>query len=264
MGNKAVSKQARRAAREAAAAAQEEVIRRTKANVEDLAAFFDARDRADAVDEWLAERQQALAEQAAQRRAGQRLQCGTALRAMRDRGETLREIAHGRYQRESGPGVDSRSRITGGRYRAGPGDRGSGRAGAATDARQSRGRHGERARSTGRWGRRSRPRREPSAARAAVSVGVGIMTATGGTVPLDAESSRSHGGFATATAGGRSAGALRGAAAVRSRTSFAVRAGRAARSGVQRSARTDMVDFGCVAAAHGSWCGPTVMRSPRL
>lgn len=93
MGNKAVSKEARRAAREAAAAAQEEVIRRTKANVEDLAAFFDARDRAEAVDVWLAERQQALAEQAAQRRAGQRQACGTALRSMRERGETLREIA---------------------------------------------------------------------------------------------------------------------------------------------------------------------------
>src|SRR6516225_8844859 len=88
MGNKAVSKEARRAARDAATAAQQEVIQRTKANVEDLAAFFDARERAEAVDEWLAERQQALAEQAARR-----LQCGTALRAMRDRGETLREIA---------------------------------------------------------------------------------------------------------------------------------------------------------------------------
>lgn len=93
MGNKAVSKEARRAAREAAAAAQEEIIRRTKANVEDLAAFFDARDRADAVDVWLAERQQVLVEQAAQRRCAHRLQCGAALRAMRDRGETLREIA---------------------------------------------------------------------------------------------------------------------------------------------------------------------------
>lgn len=93
MGNKAVSKEARRAAREAATAAQQEVIRRTKANVEDLAAFFDARERAEAVDEWLAQRQQALAEQAARRRAAQRLQCGTALRAMRDRGEALREIA---------------------------------------------------------------------------------------------------------------------------------------------------------------------------
>ncbi|WP_204815332.1 hypothetical protein [Mycobacterium riyadhense] len=93
MGNQAVSKQARRAAREAAAAAQEEAIRRTKANVEDLAAFFDARDRVDAVDVWLAERQQALAEQAARRRVTHRLQSGTALRAMRDRGETVREIA---------------------------------------------------------------------------------------------------------------------------------------------------------------------------
>lgn len=93
MGNKAVSKGARRAAREAAAAAQEEVIRRTEANVEDLAAFFDARDRAEAVDVWLAGRQQVLVEQAAQRRAVQRRQCGLALRSMRDRGETLREIA---------------------------------------------------------------------------------------------------------------------------------------------------------------------------
>ncbi len=41
----------------------------------------------------MAERQQALGEQAAQRRGAQRLQCGTALRAMRDRGETVREIA---------------------------------------------------------------------------------------------------------------------------------------------------------------------------
>jgi|SRR6516165_3139617 hypothetical protein len=93
MGNKAVSKEARRTARQAATAAQDEVIRRTKANVEDLAAFFDARERADAVDAWLAQRQQALAEQAAARRAAIRLQCGTALRGMRDRGETLREIA---------------------------------------------------------------------------------------------------------------------------------------------------------------------------
>ena len=80
MGNKAVSKEARRTARQAATAAQDEVIRRTKANVEDLAAFFDARERADAVDAWLAQRQQALAEQAAARRAAIRLQCGTALR----------------------------------------------------------------------------------------------------------------------------------------------------------------------------------------
>ena len=92
MGNKAVSKEARRAARQAAAAAQDEIIRRTKANVEDLAAFFDAREREDGVNAWLVERQEALRAQAAQRRAAHRLQGGTALRAMRDRGETLREI----------------------------------------------------------------------------------------------------------------------------------------------------------------------------
>jgi hypothetical protein len=93
MGNKAITKEARRAAREAAAASQEELARRTRANVEDLAAFFSARERSDAVDEWLAERQQTLREQAAQRRGEQRVQCGRALRSMRDRGESLREIA---------------------------------------------------------------------------------------------------------------------------------------------------------------------------
>lgn len=74
-------------------AAQEDLARRTRANVEDLATFFSARERADAVDEWLAGRQQLLREQAAQRRGEQRVQCGRSLRAMRDRGETVREIA---------------------------------------------------------------------------------------------------------------------------------------------------------------------------
>ena len=93
MANKAITKEARRAAREAAAASQEELARRTKANVEDLATFFSARERADSVDEWLSERQQALREQAAQRRGQQRVQCGRALHAMRERGESVREIA---------------------------------------------------------------------------------------------------------------------------------------------------------------------------
>jgi hypothetical protein len=70
---------ARRAAREAVAAAQEELARR-RAHVHDLAAFFTARDRANAVDEWLAEREQALREQAAQRRGEERVVCGRALR----------------------------------------------------------------------------------------------------------------------------------------------------------------------------------------
>jgi hypothetical protein len=93
MATKAISKEARRAARAAAAASQEELVRRTRANVEDLAAFFSARQRAESVDEWLSERQQALREQAAQRRGEQRVLCGRALRAMRERGESVREIA---------------------------------------------------------------------------------------------------------------------------------------------------------------------------
>lgn len=93
MANKAVTKQARRAARVAAAASQDELLRRTRANVEDLAAFFTAREHAEAVDDWLAERQQVLLEQAAERRGVQRVQCGRALRALRDQGQSLREIA---------------------------------------------------------------------------------------------------------------------------------------------------------------------------
>jgi hypothetical protein len=93
MGNKAITKEARRAARVAAAVAQDELVRRTRANVEDLATFFTARERADAVDDWLAERQQVLRGHAAARRREHRVQCGQALRAMRDRGESVREIA---------------------------------------------------------------------------------------------------------------------------------------------------------------------------
>src|ERR1700758_2496761 len=93
MGHSATTKAARKAARVAAVAAQEELARRTRANVEDLAAFFSAQQRAEAVDDWLKEKVAALAELAAQRRDEQRRQCGSALRAMRDRGESLREIA---------------------------------------------------------------------------------------------------------------------------------------------------------------------------
>lgn len=89
MGNKV---EARRAAL-AAVAAQDEQLRRIRAHVPDLAAFFRARDRADAVDDWLAEREQALREQAKQRREVERVVCGRALRAMRDRGHSVGEIA---------------------------------------------------------------------------------------------------------------------------------------------------------------------------
>ena len=93
MTSSATTKTARRAAREATIAAQEEIGRRTRANMDDLAVFFSARQRADAVDDWLTERVEALRVQAEARRADQRRQCGAALGAMRDRGESVRDIA---------------------------------------------------------------------------------------------------------------------------------------------------------------------------
>lgn len=93
MANAATTKAARRAAREAAVAAQEELARRTRANMEDLALFFSARERADAVDAWLAERVATLQAHAAARRDEHQRQCGAALRSMRERGQTVREIA---------------------------------------------------------------------------------------------------------------------------------------------------------------------------
>lgn len=93
MTNTTISKHARQAARKAAAAAAEELAARNRANVEDLATFFNAHERADGVDEWLAERQLALQEQARQRRSGFIRDGGLALRAMRVRGESVREIA---------------------------------------------------------------------------------------------------------------------------------------------------------------------------
>ncbi|OBB87557.1 hypothetical protein [Mycolicibacterium peregrinum] len=93
MANSRVSKAARKAAREAAAAAQEEQARRQKANVEDLARFFTAKQRVDDVDDWLAERVEELKARATQRRDEERTACGVALKAMQDRGESVREIA---------------------------------------------------------------------------------------------------------------------------------------------------------------------------
>ncbi|MGO9352700.1 MAG: hypothetical protein ACLP3C_18465, partial [Mycobacterium sp.] len=89
MANRAITKEARRAAREAAAASQEELLRRTRANVEDLAAFFSAREREDAIETWLTERVNGVLAQAARRRSKARVSAGGALRAMRERGENL-------------------------------------------------------------------------------------------------------------------------------------------------------------------------------
>jgi hypothetical protein len=93
MANSAVSKAARKAAREAAAAAQEELARRQKAKVEDLAKFFSAKHRVDEVDEWLAQGIEKLTASAARKRDEQRAAGGAALKAMQDRGESVREIS---------------------------------------------------------------------------------------------------------------------------------------------------------------------------
>jgi len=93
MASSATTKAARRAAREAVVAAQADLARRTRANMDDLAVFLSARQRADAVDDWFNERVAALAAQADERRAGQRRECGVALAAMRERGESIRDIA---------------------------------------------------------------------------------------------------------------------------------------------------------------------------
>ena len=78
----ATTKAARAAARTAALAAAEELAARTRANMADLAAFFSARERAESVDDWLAEKVAALQEQARARRDEQRRACGVALAAM--------------------------------------------------------------------------------------------------------------------------------------------------------------------------------------
>jgi hypothetical protein len=93
MAHSASTKAARKAAREAALAAQQEIAARTRANMEDLTAFFSARQRAEEVDGWLEAKVAALAEQAAARRDEQRGQAGEALAAMNARGESIREIA---------------------------------------------------------------------------------------------------------------------------------------------------------------------------
>ena len=93
MASGATTKAARRAAREAVVAAQADLARRNRANMDDLAVFLSARQRADAVGEWFNERVAALKVQADERRAAQVRECGAALRAMKARGESIRDIA---------------------------------------------------------------------------------------------------------------------------------------------------------------------------
>lgn len=87
------SKSAVRAAREAVRASQKEVLERAARNAEDLAVLFSSRERLDTVDEWLETKIAGLKEQADGKRAEHRRTAGRAVIALRDRGETLRDIA---------------------------------------------------------------------------------------------------------------------------------------------------------------------------
>lgn len=87
------AKAARKAAREATLQANADLARRTKLNMENLTTFFAATARADAVDEWLNDKIVTVKEQARQRRDQQRRHAGFALREMRNRGESIRDIA---------------------------------------------------------------------------------------------------------------------------------------------------------------------------
>ena len=86
------SKSAVKAAREAVRASQREVLERAARNADDLAVFYSSQERLDVVDEWLESKMAALREQAEAKRAGHRRAAGGALRALRDRGETVRDI----------------------------------------------------------------------------------------------------------------------------------------------------------------------------
>jgi hypothetical protein len=87
------SKSAVRAAREAVKASQREVLERAARNADDLAVFFSSQERLDGVDDWLQAKIAALREQAEGKRAEHRLTAGRALVALRDRGETMRDIS---------------------------------------------------------------------------------------------------------------------------------------------------------------------------
>jgi hypothetical protein len=102
MGNR-TAKTARQAARDALAAAQEARAQRERADRDDLTKFYSAHSRLGEIDDWLEERRAALAAEAEERRHSQRLRCGTALRAIRDRGASLTGVAEmsGLTQREA-------------------------------------------------------------------------------------------------------------------------------------------------------------------
>lgn len=94
MANKvSKSKSAVRAAREAVRASQKEVLERAARNAEDLAVFFSSQERLDGVDDWLEAKIAGVRVQAEGKRAEHRRAAGLALAALRDRGETMRDMA---------------------------------------------------------------------------------------------------------------------------------------------------------------------------
>src|SRR6476469_5919627 len=83
----------RRKVREAQAQVNRERLQRESDNGEDMVAFLVAEQKVGAVSEWEAERHELVRLEAEQRRAEQRLEGARALARMRDRGETVADIA---------------------------------------------------------------------------------------------------------------------------------------------------------------------------
>lgn len=83
----------RRKVRDAQAELNRERLKREAANREDMVAFLVAEQKLSAVSQWEAERHAQVRLEAEQRRAEQRLEGARALARMRDRGETVADIA---------------------------------------------------------------------------------------------------------------------------------------------------------------------------
>ena len=83
----------RRKVRDAQAQVNRERLKRESDNREDMVAFLVAEQKLSAVSEWEAERHAQVRLEAEQRRAEQRLEGARALARMRDRGETVADIA---------------------------------------------------------------------------------------------------------------------------------------------------------------------------
>jgi hypothetical protein len=83
----------RRKVRDAQAQVNRERLKRESDNREDMVAFLVAEQKLSALSQWEAERHAQVRQEAEQRRAEQRLEGARALARMRDRGETVADIA---------------------------------------------------------------------------------------------------------------------------------------------------------------------------